>query len=193
MSKLISCLILFVALSAFAEDIQILKMTTHGRKCRGQDVQLLQNGNAFSLLFNRFAIELNAGESTNGYAEVETCVVTLDIRLPADRCLEQVDQVFSGGILKSSRSRGSLLIAYNIHGVYGQALKQWRLNNPINPEDADSIFSINFSKRPRPSCIKGRVRYTALIIMEAFRYSLANDHFLSQIDSNDAELFLRLR
>lgn len=183
----------FVPFTLFAEDIELLRTSTAGRKCRAEDVQTLQFGNAISIVFNRFGVDLAQGERRPGYADVETCFVTLELRLPQNRCLEQVDQLFSGGIIKSSRSRGSLLVAYSLGTVSGQALKTWRRNDPILPEDEDSVFSLSFSKRARPHCVRGKVKYHVLMVAEGSRSSINEDFFISHLDSVDSEIMLRLR
>lgn len=192
--RAIFVVMLFISQLAFAEDVQVTGFQAFGGRCNTNNVQLLTNGNAFSVLFNEFGINMPAGQVGDGIARTEVCQVWIDFKIPTGKCLARLEQVFSGGVIKSKNSLGYLSIAYAIPGIAGSKLTQWNFGDEIQPEDADSLFTINLSQSASPYvCVTGKVRYVGALTYSAVRYSYSPDFFISNVDSQDSEIQLRLK
>jgi hypothetical protein len=183
-----------VGQSLLAADAEVVGYRSFGRKCKSEDVQVIANGNAFAVLFNRFGIDMGENDRTEGKARTEVCEVWVDFKIPTNQCLDRLEQVFSGGIIKSKNSSGFLNIAYVVPGIAGHKLTTWRQGDEIQPEDSDSLFTLELSKSAnRHSCVRGKVRYIVVMVYSAVRRTYTPDFFVSNLDSVDGQLELRLK
>jgi len=191
---IISLVLGFVGQAVLAETVQLTGYKSFGRKCTGDAVQVLTNGNTFSILFNEFGINMSEGDRTEGKARAEVCHVIVDFNVPNNQCLDRLDQVLSGGIIKSRNSSGVLNVAYSVPAIADVKHIIWKYGNEIRPEDEDSLFTLDLSKAAnRHVCIRGNIRYNLVMVYSAVRKTFSPDFFISNVDSEDSEITLRLR
>src|SRR5262245_3644104 len=112
MRRLLLSLGLLLAVTNVAKaEVQVLDFRSFGRQCREDAVQLLQNGDAFSILFNQLSVNLDAGNASAGRARSEGCHLQVLFKIPNNMCISKLDQTFSGGVIKSKNSSGFLQIS----------------------------------------------------------------------------------
>lgn len=190
-SKLLVIGLFGINLTALAEEAKISNWWAAGTKdCNKKNVQLLQNGDAFSFVFNQFGPQLEENEKTR--AETSVCILTILFELPKDRCIDRLDQVMTGGLLKSRASRGDLYFTTFLNGLnrhhYHAA---YRLGKEITPVDPESFIEHTSSQNTQ--CIRSRYQvYVGQIVFGAVKSS-NKDFFIGNIDSIDGEVSIKVR
>jgi hypothetical protein len=178
---------------AFAEDsVRIVKWTATGSGCNKSNVELIQSGNTLAFLTSNLGVSLDASEREDHLVSTKACTLTVIFDSPARTCVTGIDQLVSGGILKSPHSRGSLAHFTWLDGVFRKRNLAWHWGNTIHPEDEDSLVSYT-DRISLPRCTSARRHvYTTQLHFFAQRKNYS-EHFLAAIDSLDGEFFLRLR
>lgn len=182
---------LLISGSAVAEEARIANWWVSGtRDCNKNSVQLIQNGNAYSFLFNQFGPQLEENEQQS--VDVKVCKITVKFELPKDTCIYQIDQLLSGGLIKTEGARGRFHFTARLNGINRVQQKTlWDFGTAISPEDPESI--VTYSLTQPTTCLRLRYQtYRAELFFSASKKQ-RRDFFLGAIDSLDQGLSLRVR
>lgn len=161
-------------------------------QCRSQNTHVIENGDSLSILFDDLGIEMPEGEQGDGKHFQQSCRFRVRISFPRDRYLSGLRQVFSGGVIKSKGSMGSLMLINMLQSTHGFPGIHWKQGVAIGPESEASLFTkVLVDRLPEPSGCSGNFRYGMQVRMSATRKDL-KEFFIGGLDSYDAELIQRL-
>ena len=164
-----------------------------GTSCNAGNVQVLDNGNSLSVLFDAFGVNMPQGDSGDGLSSRKTCTFRIQLTPPKGYYLAGFRQTYSGGLIKSSRSSAQLNIRYNIGSVVGNPLPiVWRQGETIRPEDPSSIFNKVYYNNLLVASCGGSTVYGINMTFSATRPNMFGEHLVGGLDSVDADFIQRV-
>lgn len=164
-----------------------------GTACDNNSVQVINNGNSVSVLFDNFAVNMPQRQNGDGMSARKTCNFRITMTPPNGYYLANFRQVYSGGLIKSLRASGQLNIRYNIGSVVGNPLPiVWPSGVAIAPEDPRSLFTRTYQNNLAVANCGGSTVYGINMSFSATRPSVINDFLVGGLDSVDADFIQRL-
>lgn len=158
-----------------------------GSACNAYNVGVVENGNTLSVLFDEFGVYMPQGDVGDGNSVRKSCTFRIQLTPPKGFYLAGFRQVYSGGIIKSSRSSAQLNIRYNVGSAVGQPLPIiFREGQRIEPSDSASLFTRTYDNNLLVASCGGSAVYGLNMSMTATRRDL-REHIVGGLDSVDAE------
>jgi|GEM_PF-2811219 len=176
-----------IAMAGAFDDAQI------SGPCSKKNMDIIENGDTLSILLHDFGANMPEGEKGDGKLMMKDCSFGVRITFPKDQYLASLRQVFSGGIIKSEKASGQLIVVSKI--LMEQPMREplrWKKGEAITPESDNSIFDITLEETlKKPAVCLGRVNYRTRLTLQAQRPT-EKDHFIAAVDSIDSEFMQRV-
>lgn len=164
-----------------------------GNGCRPESTQTVQNGDALSVVFSDFGINMPQGEIGEGEMVQKTCHLTIDLDPPAGMQLDGFEQLYQGGLVKSAGSRGTLVIRYHVGNKKGEPQRiDWKQGMAIAPESPDALFSHTYETRVNGHQCKQLTSYEVELALSGQRRG-QGEFFVGGLDTIDAQFRHRVR
>jgi hypothetical protein len=163
-----------------------------GSSCNRGNVSVIENGDTLAVLFDEFGVNLPQGSFGDGLTVRKTCTFRIELTPPSGFYLAGFTQLYSGGLIKNRNSSGQLTIRYNVGPVASRPMNiVWLRGDDVRPEDADSLFSKEFTNNFLVANCGGRTAYGINMTFSASRPSV-RDHIVGGLDSVDARFLQKV-
>lgn len=160
---------------------------TEGNACSKEDIQIVTNGDAVSVVLSRFVLDLPEGDRAAGTQKTAFCKVGLNLTPPEGKRIVGFRQTFSGSILKSRDTRVALDVTYKLGKRKVSKLPfVWKRGEVVSPEMVDSIFALGVKNRLKSKC-RPELDYILRLDLYGVRDSIKNDFILAGIDTVDGQ------
>lgn len=165
---------------------------SEGDACTPNDVSVVENGEVFSILMDRFQLSLDEGDRSQGLRRNSFCKIELDLTAPEGKRLKGFKQVIYGSVVKSRDSRVVLDVQYRI-GKRKETKHPfvWRMGDAIQVSDPDAIFAVEVKNKLQSRCRKDEIPYVVRLDLSAMRESV-KDSVLAGVDSIDGKFEVAL-
>jgi hypothetical protein len=158
-----------------------------GTACNAGNVNVVENGNTLSVLFDEFGVFMPEGDVGDGMSIRRSCTFRIQLTPPSGFYLAGFKQVYSGGVIKSSRSSAQLNVRYNVGSAVGTPLPiVFREGQVIRPEDSQSMFTRTYDNNLLVANCGGNTVYGLNMSLTATRRNY-REHIVGGLDSVDAD------
>lgn len=176
--------------NVFAAVFDEMQVSGH---CNHSNTQVIQNGNALSVVFDDLGADMPQGAEGDGRNVRKNCHFRIRLNAPRDQYLAGLRQVYSGGVIKSKGAVGALEFSYNLGPRVAAPALVWKQGVEITPDSPDSLFTRVVDEavaQPR-GCSAQTTQYMVRISFSASRRNL-QEYFVGGLDSYDAEFASKL-
>ncbi len=175
----------------FAGAFDQIKVEGH---CNQSNTSIVENGMSLSVLFNELSANMPAGSVGDGRSVNKVCTFKVRISYPPDCFLSAIKQVFSGGVIKSKNTFGSLVF-FSLIGLKPSVAPAmaWPIGQEITADSPSSLFVREAQMNlPQPASCSGKVDFSTRLALRAFRASIDGGTFIGGLDSFDSDLVQKL-
>jgi hypothetical protein len=169
--------------------------SARGNGCSNDNVQIIENGETFSIILSDFTLNLPQGDRSHGADHTSACTINLMLTPPEGMMFAGLYQVISGGVIKSEKSRVALRVNYSIgpRGYRAQPLIWER--GAVDASSLDSIFSLQLENPTLPRIVRCReqVKYRMRMVLNGTRANARDEFIMAGIDSLDGQFITNVR
>lgn len=180
-----------LALSFFAQPLLAGPFVDidFGGTCTKNNSQVLENGDALSILLDDFGVRMPAGQEGDGLETRKTCWMRLKVKPPHGRYLAGLEQVYRGGLVKSAKASARVVLRYNLaHIDQEREARNWPAGKEVRPEDPKSEFEYTVDDNLGEARCGKMVNYAVHLVFVGRRPNFNNQFILGSLDTVDVRL-----
>lgn len=158
-----------------------------GGSCTPDNTQVIEAGNAISILLDSFGVQMPAGEMGDGLEVRRTCWLRLAVNPPPGMFLDKFRQTYRGGMVKSANSKARFDVRYQIDADDKERNPlNWRKGQAIDPASPESVFEVTYDDDVRMKKCGRPMKYGISLVFIGQRPS-PNEFVIGGLDSIDAD------